>query len=122
MNTESIDLTENELFKKALLLAQRLKSSNLDKETILARLEKNGIPNDIANEALKNVLIEEKEKIKSDKVQHIKLKFNTSIIKIGIGVILAIISAVFLKTHIIIPIELIMGGIIAAFIAYVKLK
>ena len=47
MMEQNEELTAEELKKKAYLMGLRLKNSGLDAETIYARLEKQGIPEDL---------------------------------------------------------------------------
>ena len=81
-------LSDSELEKKAILIVQRLKSSGLETEVVYARLDKQGIPYNIAKNAVENVLLEFKHTDKKEA----KWGFNSAIMSIGIGVIAAIIS------------------------------
>lgn len=55
MNESKEELTPEEIKKKAYLMALRLKNSGLDAETIYARLEKEGIPDDMAREVVRDM-------------------------------------------------------------------
>jgi coproporphyrinogen III oxidase-like Fe-S oxidoreductase len=57
------ELTAEELKKKAYLMGLRLKNSGLDAETIYARLEKQGIPEELARQVAKDTLIERKREV-----------------------------------------------------------
>lgn len=111
-------LTDSELMKKALLLVQRLKNSGLDHEIIFARLEKQGIPDHIAKEAVKDVNIEFRKIEKKEA----KTSFDTALLRIGLGVGAAIVFAIIFPGIIIIPVGLIGGGIIYALLAKKKME
>lgn len=60
-----MDNNKENIKREAYLKALTFKNTGLDEEAIYARLEKQGVPEDIAREVAKNVLIkkmEEKEK------------------------------------------------------------
>jgi hypothetical protein len=118
MDNTNKNLTDSELMKMALLSIQRLKNSGYDREIIYARLEKQGIPDHIAKEALKDINIEKKREV----IKEAKFSYNYALIRIGIGVGLAIISMIILPGRVIIPIGLIAGGIIYAAIAKNKME
>lgn len=101
-----------ELKRKAYLQASRLKNEGLDNEVIYARLEKQGVPADLIEQVLKNLTVQ--KVVDANNAQ--KPFFNLALLKIGIGVLLAIVSMVVLPGQIILPIGLIAGGIITAVI------
>ena len=109
-------LTDSELKKKAILIVQRLKSSGLETDVIYARLDKLGIPNNIAKVAVENVLQEFKHIDKKEA----KWDFTSASMSIGIGVIAAIISTFVVPGSVFIPFGLIGTGVIHALIAYKK--
>ncbi|MDN3579659.1 hypothetical protein [Mucilaginibacter flavus] len=100
----------DELKNKAYLLASRLKHRGYDNEVIRARLEKEGIPEELIKQVLTNLTV---QKIVEIKQEH-KPFYNLALLKIGIGIFLAIASAILIPGHVYIPIGLIAGGIAAA--------
>ena len=106
-------LTESELRKKAYLIGLRLKDSGLDAETIFARLDKAGIPEAMAKQVVNDVLIERKK----DDVKEAKPVYNVALIRIGIGVIIALVSYLIFPGKVMLPIGIIGGGLIMAFLA-----
>ena len=75
MIKETENLTDTELMKKTLLSVQRLKHQGLDPESIFARLEKQGIPDNIAREAVKNVYMQKQIEIKQEEVTRASYNF-----------------------------------------------
>ncbi|HMG89828.1 MAG TPA: hypothetical protein VK589_07205 [Chryseolinea sp.] len=118
MEESKEELTESELRKKAYLMGLRLKNSGLDAETIYARLEKQGIPEKLAREVAYNTLIERER----DVSKAAEPFYNLALIKIGIGVAVALTSYIIFPDKPIIPIGIIAGGIISAFLAKRKMK
>lgn len=112
------ELTEGELKKKAYLMALRLKNSGLDGEAIYARLEKQGIPEEMAREVVRDTLFERKQQV----IKDTEPVYNFALIRIGIGVILALLSYLILPGNFILPIGLIAGGIISALLAKKKME
>lgn len=112
------ELTEDELKKKAYLMALRLKNSGLDAETIYARLEKQGIPEEMAKQVVRDTLYESRRQI----VKETEPVYNFALIRIGIGVILALVSYLILPGNFILPIGIIAGGIISALLAKKKME
>lgn len=107
------ELTEEELKKKAYLMGLRLKHSGLDAETIYARLEKQGIPEELARQAAKDTLIERKREV----LKETEPVYNFALIRIGIGVVIALISYIIFPDSYILPIGIIAGGIVSALLA-----
>ncbi|SEO70815.1 hypothetical protein SAMN05192574_11163 [Mucilaginibacter gossypiicola] len=103
---------DEELKRKAYLQASRLKNEGLDNEVIYARLEKQGIPPELIKQVLTNLTAQKIIDVNSAQ----KPFFNLALLKIGIGVLLAIVSMVVLPGQVILPIGLIAGGIITAVI------
>jgi hypothetical protein len=112
------ELTEDELKKKAYLMALRLKNSGLDAETIYARLEKQGIPEEMAKQVVRDTLYESRRQI----VKETEPVYNFALIRIGIGVILALLSYLILPGNFILPIGIIAGGVISALLAKKKME
>lgn len=92
--------------------ASRLKNEGLDNEIIYARLEKQGVPIDLINQVLANLTVQKITDVNAAQ----KPFFNLALLKIGIGVLLAIVSILILPGQVILPIDLIAGGIITAVI------
>lgn len=110
-------LSEEELKKKAYLMAQRLKSSGIyDVEVIYARLEKHGFSELLAMDAAKSVMKEQRRQDERVKEEYREFKFSTAWICVGAGVVFAIISAILFPDRIIVPIGLIVSGIVTAII------
>ena len=112
------ELTGEELKKKAYLMGLRLKNSGLDAETIYARLEKQGIPEELARQVARDTVIERKREV----IREAKPVYNFALIRIGIGVILALISYIILPGNVILPIGIIAGGIVSALLAKRKME
>lgn len=86
MSEPKEELTQEEIKKKAYLKALRLKNSGLDAETIYARLEKQGIPEDMAREVVRDILIERKR----DVIKQAETVNNFPLLRIGIGIGIAL--------------------------------
>jgi hypothetical protein len=105
-NLEQFESEEN-LKNRAYMLGLKLKNSGLEEEVIYARLEKQGIPESLAKEVASEIM---NEKIKLIKEQEKPFE-NVALIKIGGGILLAVISSIVLPGQIILPIGLVLGGI-----------
>lgn len=114
---ENEELTPGELKKKAYSIAMRLKNSGLDGETIYARLEKQGIPEDMAREVVQNILIE----IKRDVIKQTEPIYNFALIRIGIGLAIALVTYL-LTGNAILPGAIIAGGVVTALMAKKKMN
>lgn len=111
------ELTPDEVRKKAYLIGLRLKNSGLDSETIYARLEKQGIPDDLAKEVVNDVLIERNR----ETIKEAEPVYNFALVRIGIGVVVALIS--YLVTgNMILPVAIIAGGVVTALLAKKKME
>jgi hypothetical protein len=106
------------LKNKAYLEGMRLKKSGMDDEVIYARLEKLGIPNDLIKNVIQNLNVQQKEQQVKDQLP----LYYSGLIKIGIGVLLAIISATIFPGIIILPIGFVISGIIYSLIAKRNMK
>lgn len=102
--------TEEGLKRRAYALGLKLKHSGLDEDVIYARLEKQGIPEELAEQVARDVMIERRKAEAADE----KPFYYLALVKIGIGVVAAIVSAILLPGKIIVPIGLIAGGVIYA--------
>ena len=116
------DLTESEVKKKAYLMALRLKTSGLDEETIYARLEKQGVPEELARQVARDTQIQRNRDIKKDVVEDAKLRYNFAFVRIGIGVVLALVSYLIFPDNVILPVGAIGGGILSALLAKKKME
>jgi len=115
--TEKEELTPGELKKKAYSIALRLKNSGLDGETIYARLEKQGIPEDMAIEVVQDILIERKR----DVIKQTEPVYNFALIRIGIGLAIALVTYL-LTDNAILPVAIIAGGVVTALMAKKKME
>ena len=101
---------EEEVKRKAYLEASRLKNAGHDNEVIYARLEKQGVPPELIKQVLVNLTVQ--------KIQYVneaqKTFFNLALVKIGIGVALAVVCMIVAPGQVILAIGLIVGGIVAA--------
>lgn len=118
MNKQENELSESELKKKAYLAGMRLKSSGLDAETIYAKLEKQGIPQELAKEVVRDLIIEKKREV----IEKTKSDLNFALIKVGIGLIGALISILVFPENYILPVGIIGTGILAALLAKKKIN
>lgn len=105
--------TAESLKRRAYSIAFKLKNSGLDADVIYARLEKQGIPVDLARQVTSDLLIERKRS--QDKEE--EPFYHLALIKIGIGVAAALTSYIFLPDMIILPIGLILSGILYAIVS-----
>ncbi|UOE47638.1 hypothetical protein MTO98_24820 [Mucilaginibacter sp. SMC90] len=103
---------DEELKRKAYLQASKLKNEGLDNEVIYARLEKQGVPAELIEQVLTNLTVQKIIDVNDAQ----KPFFNLALLKIGIGVLLAVVSMVVLPGQVILPIGLIAGGIVTAVI------
>ena len=101
------------LKNKAYLEGMRLKKAGMDDEVIYARLEKQGIPEELIRNVIENLNVQ--QQIERTKEQ--QPFYYSGLLKAGIGVLLAIISAIVFPGIIILPIGFILSGIIYALIA-----
>ncbi|MGC3945808.1 MAG: hypothetical protein QM762_15005 [Chryseolinea sp.] len=112
------ELTESELRKKAYLIALRLKNSGLDAEAVYARLEKQGIPEEMAKRIAFDTQVQRKQEV----IKEAEEKYDFSLYKVGIGAAAGIVSYAIFSDSDLLPIGLIAGGIIAALIAWHRMK
>jgi hypothetical protein len=104
--------TSEEEKRRAYLEGIKLMKSGLDKEVIYARLEKQGIKEDIIQDVIKNLFIQKKV----DQVKNLTPFYNIALVRIGAGVGFAILFYAIDPSQVIVPIGLIGGGIISAFL------
>ena len=101
---------DEELKNRAYLEASRLKKAGHDNEVIYARLEKLGCSDELIERVLFNLSVQ--KVIDNDK--QIRPFYDIALIKIGVGILLAIASAVLIPGQIYLPLGLIATGIIYA--------
>lgn len=118
MDKQEDELSESELRKKAYLMGMRPKSSGQDAETIYAKLEKQGITQELAKEVVRDLMKEEKREV----IEKTKADLNFALIKIGIGLIGALISILVFPGNHILPVGIIGTGILAALLAKKKIN
>ena len=117
MQKQAEEMTQGELKKKAYLIGLRLKNSGLDSEAIYARLEKQGIPEEMAKDVVHDILIERKR----DVVKEATPIYNFALVRIGIGVAVALIS--YLATdNVLLPIGIILAGVVTAILMRRKME
>lgn len=112
------ELSSEELKKKAYMIGLKLKNSGLDAETIYARIEKQGIPEELARQVVQDILTERKREVSKEAEPF----YNFALIRIGIGVAVALVSYLIFPGNIILPIGFIVGGIVSALIAKKKME
>lgn len=98
---------------KAYQLGSKYKNSKLEEEVIYAKLEKQGIPADLAKEVAKNVIIERNKSIKDD-LSDYKNIVNVMIV---VWVMTAIIAYVFTQ-RISVVVNLFIVGVPTTLLAY----
>lgn len=102
----------DELKKKAYLLGSRLLKQGHDLEVIRARMDKENIPSEVIEQVIPNLV----KQVMADASKEKSPFFKIALIKIGIGVLLAIISLIVLPNYIFLPIGFIASGIAIAFL------
>jgi transcription initiation factor TFIIIB Brf1 subunit/transcription initiation factor TFIIB len=112
MNSKE-ELTEEERKKKAYRMGLQLKNAGLDAETIYARLEKQGIPEELARQVARNAVIERRREV--SKASESDYQF--ALLRIGIGLALALVFYLIFPETVILPTGLIIGGIVSALLA-----
>lgn len=107
MEQEEFDETT---IRKAYLEAMKLQRSGLDNETIYARLEKQGIPEQLILRVLGNLRIEQRKKVS----KAVNFNYKVAAFKVGAGIVAAVISGIIMPGNVFIPLGLILGGIVLA--------
>ncbi len=113
-NTE----TPEELERRAYTMAWKFKNSNMEEEVIYAKLEKQGIPKELALEAAHNIVLERKK----DLVKEERPFFNVALLRIGLGMLVALIYAIVFPGSYIVPVGFFVGGVILALASWSKMK
>ena len=98
----------------------KFKNSGLEEEVIYAKLEKQGIPIDLAKEVAMNVVIERNKYNKEDLSDYKNYK-KLGIVIIVIGILASIIAYIFTE-RIIVAVEVLVVGISTAIIAHLMTK
>jgi len=109
---------DEELKRKAYLEGIKLKKAGLDNEVIYARLEKQGIPDELIKNVLQNMNIQKK----IDVIEEQKPFYYSGLLKAGLGFLLAAIVYFIYPGVVIIPIGLIISGIAYAIISKDKMR
>ena len=104
------------LKNKAYLEGSRLKNAGYDDEVIFARLEKQGIPEELRKKVIANLQIQRH----IDVVKEQKPLYNIALLKIAVGFVLAIASAVLVPGVVILPIGLVVSGVVYALLSRKK--
>ncbi len=110
--------TPEELERRAYSMAWKLKNSNFEEEVIYAKLEKQGIPKDLALEAARNIVLERQKDLVKDE----KPFFNIALLKIGLGMLVALIYALVFPGSYILPMGFLVGGVILALASWNKMR
>ncbi len=95
---------------KAYSIGIKLKNSGLNENAIYAKLEKQGIPVDLALEVAQNITLESRKKFKKEE----KHFWSLAILQIGLGALVALILAILLPEKKDLPINFIVMGILLA--------
>jgi uncharacterized membrane protein len=101
----------DELKKKAYLEAQKLRNAGHSFETILARLDKMGIPEELAEQVVKNLAIQYIKNVETET----RPFYNLALFRIGVGVVLAVVFYLIVPNLIILPVVFIGVGIAMAY-------
>lgn len=104
-----------ELKNKAYLAGLKLKNQGLSEEVIYVRLEKQGFPEDLARKVAKDVF----NQVEKESMQN---TVNYGLAIVAIGCLIAFFSALIFTDYVILPIGLIIGGVVSAFLAKIKLQ
>jgi uncharacterized membrane protein len=104
---------EEGLKNRAYLEGLKLKKQGFEEEVIYARLEKQGIPEELAKEVAQNVSVQRKNEYNEEKEEALKVTNNQIIATIVVGIVASIVSFIFLpRFMIVIPIGFIIIRII----------
>jgi hypothetical protein len=114
MNNDDEELTEEGLKRKAFMIALPLKNSTLDEEQIYVKLEKEGIPVDLAKEVAAAIITERYNENRSEAKSYFS---GRAALFLGLGIVGCIISWVVLDGEITVPIGLLGGGVVCAIIS-----
>ncbi len=101
-------MTEESLRRKAFMLGMKLKNSGLDPETIYARLEKQGISENLAKKVAFNVQAAQKKEAIQEEKENTNIWFVTA----GFSIALCVLSMIIFPNIILIPTGLIISGVL----------
>lgn len=105
---------DTNLKNKAYLAGLKLKSQGLNEEIIYVRLEKQGFPEELSRKVAKDVF-------KQVAKESTKNSINYSLFTVAIGFLIAFSTLIFID-YIFLPVGLIIGGVVSAFLAKFKLQ
>ncbi len=108
---------DESLVRRAYVEGLKLKNSGLDEEVIYAKIEKQGIPAELAREVAHNVILERNKK----EDRELADKGDIGLIMLIVGIVASLI-AYYLTEKIMISTGLIMGGAVIYFVANKKRK
>jgi hypothetical protein len=106
------------LKNKAYLEGARLKNAGHDNEVISARLEKQGIPEELIKQVIFNLSVQQSIDVNNQQ----RPFYNIALFKVGVGVLLAILSAILIPGKIYIPLGLIVSGVVYAILTKRNMK
>jgi uncharacterized membrane protein len=110
-------LSEEEVKKLAYSTAMRLKNAGADREIIRAKLDKLGVPAEVARDVIKNLWMENNRKV----VEEQKSVYNIALIRIAVACGVALVSFLIFPDYIVLPIGIIAAGIGSALMARLKI-
>jgi hypothetical protein len=113
-------IIDESLKNKAYLEGLKLMKAGYDAEVIRGRLDKMGIPEDLIAQVVRNLYIQQTVDESNREAATSNIKLNTALIRVGAGFALAVIVYLIFPGIIILPIGVIGGGIISAFMAKSK--
>ena len=112
----AVDNTSDSIKRKAYVEGLKLKNTGLEEEVIYAKLEKQGIPKDLAKEVARNVVIERNIYNKED-IEDYKNYKKLGIVFLVIGILASIITYI-LTGRIFVAAIVLVVGISTAIIAH----
>ena len=110
--------TTEGLERRAYSMAWKLKNTSLEEEAIYVKLEKQGIPKELALEAAHNIMLERNK----DRNKEERPFLYVALLRIGLGMLVALIYAVVFPGSYILPIGFLVGGIILALASWNRMK
>ena len=116
----AVDNTSDSMKRIAYHEGLKFKKSGLEKEVIYAKLEKQGIPKDLAKEVAMNVIIERDKDNKED-IEDYKNYKKLGILIISIGILASIITYIFTE-RIFVAVGVLIVGVATTILAYMGQK
>lgn len=107
---------ESELINKAYAEGFKLKNAGFDEETIYAKLEKQGFGKELAKQVANDLIIERDKEDQHDKLDYFRIGIGV----LCLGLILLLVSILFVPGYIIFPGGFIIGGSVMALANYPK--